>query len=181
MSIEKLIAAIPNQSKAQRDQVRTNAANRLVSGTPAQQAEAEALLAAIDAIETREHDAFLGELNGMEVAERIYRAFIDIPMTDTDRKVLQALLDNPGSSSGQLSTVCEWKDKSWHLHFGNMCERRRVYLPLPTLYGDDDTPFWSGIFADLEQGEHPWTWTMKPDVAAALARHGLRPATTAGA
>lgn len=174
MSIEKLIASIPSKSKAQRDQMRANADNHLVSGTPAQQADAAVLLAALEAIETRERDAFLGELQGMEVAERIYRAFTDIPMTDTDAKVLQALLDNPGSSSGQLSTVCGWKDKSWHLHFGNMCERRRVYLPPPTVYGGDDTPFWSGIFADLEQGEHPWTWTMKPDVAAALARLGLR-------
>lgn len=174
MSIEKLIAAIPSQSKAQREQMRVNAGSRLVSGTHAQQADAAAMLAALDAIETREHDGFLGEMKGMEVAERIYRAFTDIPMTDTDAKVLQALLDNPGSSSGQLSTVCGWKDKSWHLHFGNMCERRRDYLPAAAVYGDDDTPFWSGIFADLEQGEHPWTWTMKPDVAAALARLGVR-------
>ncbi|WP_164155266.1 hypothetical protein [Sandarakinorhabdus rubra] len=175
MSTEKLIAAIPGQTKAQRDQMRANATNRLANGTPVQQAEAAAIIAAIDACEAQERVAFLGELSGLDVPERLIRTFTDAPMTDTEAKVLKALLDHPESSTEQLSAACGWKDLSWQLHFGTMCERRRAYLPPPTVYGEDNTPFWSGILADLDQREHPWKWTMKPEVAAALANLGLRP------
>lgn len=176
MSIQKIIASLPNQTKAQRTEMRDKAERAQAGGTTVQQADAAALLEALDAIETQEHDDFIGKLKGLEVPERIYRAFAEIPMSDTDAKVLQALLDNPGSSSEQLSTACGWKDKSWHLHFGKMCERRSAYLPAVSHYGEDNTPFWSGIIAELDQRAHPWKWTIKPDVAEALARLGLRPA-----
>lgn len=176
MSIQQIIESLPNRTKAERVEMRDKAERAQANGILTQQADAAALLAALDKIEAREHDEFIGELKGLEVPERIYRAFTEIPMSDTDVKILQALLDNPGSSSEQLSAFCEWKDKSWHLHFGKMCERRSVYLPAVSHYGEDNTPFWSGIIAELDQRAHPWKWTIKADVAEALARLGLRPA-----
>jgi len=175
MNVEKAIAGIPKRTAEERKTMRQHATALLQSGEPTQIADAQALLAGLDAIEAEEHAAFIGELEGMDVPERILRAFTKLPSTDTDIKAIQALLDNPGASPEQLSAECGWKDKSWHLHFGKMCERRDAYLPKVTVYGPGDTPFWSGIFANLDQGAHTWRWTMKPDVAAALAKLGIRP------
>jgi hypothetical protein len=172
MSIQKLIDALPDRSKAERAQMRANASRLLAEGTPGQQADAKALLAALDTLETEEQAAFIGDLKGMPVPERVFRAFVEEPLTDTEAKIIKALLDNPGSTSEQLSAACGWKEKSWHLHFGKMCEKREAYLWPAETYGKQDMPFWSGIMANLETSTG--RWTMKPDVALALEKLGLR-------
>ena len=178
MSVQKIIESLPNRTKAERAAMREKAERNQVAGTPAQQADAVALLAAMEAIEAREHDAFIGALKGLDVPQRLIRAFTDAAMTKTDAKVLQTLLDNPGATSEQLSIAAGWRSNGWHLHFGTMCERRAAYLwPAPRAE-KRDANFWSGILADFDDATRGFA--MKPEVAAALEQFGLHPAKSVG-
>lgn len=112
-------------------------------------------------------------LRGMDVAQRVVEAFRAVPMTPTEEKLIQALLDNPGVTSAQLSAALGWGGGSWHLHFGTMCFHRAVYLwPAPRAE-KRDKDFYSGILADFDNDGS--RFTMKPAVVKALAAMGLRP------
>ena len=179
MSVEKIIAAIPSKSAEDRRQMRENAENLLRTGTPRQQFEARAVIAALDAEEAAiadreqvEQAATAERLRGMSRAKRVAEAFSILTPNDTELKVIQALLDNPGSTSLQLTTACGWRAQSWHLHFGMMCERRQAYLWPAKRSAKRDASFLSGILADFDQATA--TFSMKPDVVEAFEALGIR-------
>jgi len=152
--------------------MRSNANRWLGSGTDLQREAAQRLIAALDQQEWGERSALIGELRGLDTAERVIRAFTVRPMSETEAKLIQVLLDHPGSTSAALTHALGWKAQSWHLHFGTMCANRAVYLwPAPDAEHRDGK-FYSGILADLKEPEN--LFTMKPDVEAAFARLGLR-------
>lgn len=128
MSLEKIISTIPEKTAQERDQMRENAKRLIESGTSQQQEQAKNLLDALDAQEEAEHKALYEKLARMPAAERVVEAFRAVPPTETDIKVIRALIQNPGSTSTELSQVLGWGGKSWHMHFGKMCEAREVYL-----------------------------------------------------
>ena len=72
-------------------------------------------------------------LSPNERAYRIFGAFLEMPPTETEKRLIHVLLDNPGFSSAQLSFRMGWKGKSaWHMHFGIMCKKREHLLwPAP--------------------------------------------------
>lgn len=177
MSIEKQIANIPNLSKADRDQVRKNAEQLLAKGAPDRQEDARRMLAALvahEAEEARGGDVLLGDLTALQVRERVVHAFTMLPMTETDRMVVQALLDNPDANSDELSAAIGWKG-GWHMHFGAMCRDRAVYLWRPPYSERREADFYSGILSDWSWATGQLTYTMRPEVAAALVSLGLRP------
>lgn len=172
LNIDKQLAAIPAASVESRAQMRTNAEGWLTSGTDAQREAARRMIDALDRQERDEHEALVGELSGLDTAERVIRAFTVKPMTETEAKLVQVLLDNPGSTSTALTQALGWKAQSWHMHFGTMCADRALYLwPAPNV-DRRNGKFYSGILADLKEPEN--LFTMKPDVEAAFARLGLR-------
>lgn len=171
MNIDKQIGAIPNMSAAERDEMRTNAGRWLAGGTPDQKAAAEQLRSALDRQEEAEADALHGRLKHLPVAGRVVEAFRAAPMSDNERKTIQALLDNPGSTSTDLSRACGHDNMIWQMHFGNLCKDRQTYLWPATKAEKRDGFFFSGILADIDQDNR---FTMKPDVAAAFAELGLR-------
>lgn len=152
--------------------MRTNAAQWLVSGTEAQKEAAQRLLTALDQAERGEHDALIAEISGLDLGERVVRAFRAQPLTETEAKLVQVLLDNPGSTSTELTQAMGWQGQSWHMHFGTMCAEREVYLipaePVPAR----DGKFYSGILAELVSPGN--TFTMKLQAAAGFAQLGLR-------
>ena len=95
------------------------------------------------------------------------------PMSETDRMLVQVLLDNPDASSEQLTEAMGWKDQAWQLHFGKMCERREHLLWPAPFEPKRDAPFYSGILADFDEDTRGFT--LKPEVVEAFARLGLRP------
>ena len=173
MNIEKILAAIPSMTSEKRGQLRENANEALVAGEGPKQEAARRLLDALDAQQTAEHDALVGELKELDTAARVIRAFNAEPMTETEAKLIQVLLDHPGSTSSALTAALGWKAQSWHLHFGTMCFNRSTYLWPAPLSERRDGAFYSGILADFDDAAS--TFTMKPDVAAAFAKLGLRP------
>lgn len=177
MNIDNIIASVPNKSAAERAQMRKNAENWRDRGTASQKAAAEAFFKALSAAEEAEHATLYDSLTGLGVAERVVRAFTAIPMTDTERKVIQALLDYPGSTSTALSGACGWKGKMWHLRFGTLCKERGPYLWPAPRFESKDAFFYSGTLADTEEPAN--LFTMKPEVAAAFASMGIRPSSGA--
>lgn len=172
LNIDKQLAAIPAASAESRAQMRSNAGGWLTSGTAAQREAAQRMIDALDQQEQNEHATLVGELSGLDTAERVIRAFTVKPMTETEAKLVQVLLDNPGSTSTALTQALGWKAQSWHMHFGTMCADRALFLwPAPNA-DHRNGKFYSGILADLKEPEN--LFTMKADVEAAFARLGLR-------
>lgn len=171
MNIDKIVASIPGMSCQERERVRGNAAKMLETGNEAQKQAAEKVIATLAETEDSEHHALVDRLSGMEVSARVVEAFRVNPMTETEAKVIQVLLDHPRSTSTELSQALGWGAQSWHMHFGTMCLNRAVYLwPAPQ---SDTRPadFYSGILADLSPDNR---WTIKPEVEAGLSELGLR-------
>lgn len=172
LNIDKQLAAIPTADADSRAQMRSNAERWLASGTVDQREAAQRMIDALDRQEQTEHEALIGELSGLDTAERVIRAFTVKPMTETEVKLVQVLIDNPGSTSTALTQALGWKAQSWHMHFGTMCADRAIYLwPAPNA-DHRNGKFYSGILADLKEPEN--LFTVKPDVEAAFERLGLR-------
>jgi hypothetical protein len=172
LNIEKQLAAIPTASGESRTQMRSNAENWLARGTSDQREAAQGMINALNQQEQSEHEVLVRELSGLDTAERVIRAFTVQPITETEAKLVQVLLDNPGSTSTALSQALGWKAQGWHMHFGTMCADRAMYLwPAPNV-DRRNGKFYSGILADLKEPEN--LFTLKPDVEAAFGRLGLR-------
>ncbi len=171
-NIDKHLAAIPTANADRRAQMRCNAEVWLASGSSDQREAAQRMINVLDQQEQIEHEALIGELGGLDTAERVIRAFTVKPLTKTEVKLVQVLIDNPGSTSTALTKALGWKAQSWHMHFGTMCADRAIYLwPAPNA-DHRNGKFYSGILADLKEPEN--LFTIKPDVEAAFARLGLR-------
>ena len=174
MDIEKIIAGIPNADRKKRETMRHNALEKIEEGDPKWIAPAEKLLTALDQQEASEQAELVAEMKGLEPAERVLQAFTREPATDNEAKLIQVLLDNPGSTSAELTEKIGWKAQSWHLHFGTMCANRGVFLGPPPGSSVSSGKFYSGILADFDQNGS--LFTMKPDVALAFESIGFRPA-----
>lgn len=173
MSIERTLQTLPNLSVQERDRLRINAERLQAKGTPQQKVDATTLLQAMAGLESARRQALIDRLAPLSVAQRVVEAFRAMPMTETERKLVQVLMDHPGSTSTELSRALGWGGQSWHMHFGTMCFLREAYLwpaPPSNRPGQD---FYSGILADLEAGTR---WTLKLDVAEAFAAIGITPA-----
>lgn len=171
MNIEKIISSIPGMSQQERDRVRANADRMAETGNADQKEAADKVLSALTDICDAEHQALIDRLNGMEVSARVVEAFRMSPMSDTEEKLFQVLLDNPGSTSTELSQALGWGGQSWHMHFGTMCANRAVYLWPAPKSEVRSAEFYSGILADLSSDNR---WTIKSEVEAALADLGMR-------
>lgn len=175
MSIEKIISTLPLKSNAERDRIRVNAQRLLADGKPAQKVDAEKVIVALDDLAESEHRTRYERLKDAPVSQRVIEAFQAEPPTDTEVKVIRALLANPHATSAALSDACGWRGQVWHAHFGAMCRAREVWLWPAERSVLRDSNFWSGILADFDAETS--TWTMKPDVAAAFCELGLAPGT----
>lgn len=135
--------------------------------------DAHQLIVAIDRHEAAKRDRLASRASNLPRAELVRKAFMAKPMTETERKIVKVLLDNPGSTSEGLSKALGWGVQSWHMHFGTMCEKRLHSLWPPSPSDRRDADFYSGILADLSPGTN--RWTIKPEVAEGFAALGLRP------
>lgn len=172
MNIEKIIASLPTKSLAERADMRAKAERWRDTGTEEQQEAAEKLLRALDAQRGGEATALYERMKDLPVGRRVVEAFRAAPMTDNERKTIQALLDNPGSTTSELSRACGHNSMIWQMHFGNLCKDRQGYLwPAPKAEKRDGH-FFSGILAEVDSETN--RFTMKPEVAAAFAELGLR-------
>ena len=166
----KIIAAIPGMNAAQRQGLRTNAKRLLAD--PKRADVAQKVISALDSQATADQEALVEHVRNLPMAKRVVEAFRHEPMTETERRLVQVLLDYPGSTSEGLSHSLGWGGQAWHLHFGEMCRRRESRLWPADRAVKRDSSFYSGILADLSADNR---WSCKPDVAQAFSALGLRP------
>lgn len=171
MNIEKLIAGLPSRTDAERREMRLKAEVWQSSGDETRIAQARDLLAALDAFEA----AAIAEFERTPLSDRVYEAFRRRPWSDHERKLIQALLDHPGSTTTELNRLSGLGDNMvWQMHFGNMCKDRTDLLGPPPPAVTRDGPFWSGLLAEAEMPSN--RFTMKPEAVQALARLGMKAA-----
>lgn len=164
---------IARMDASKRSQLRENANRLTQSGSDLQRAKAAAVLDELRRVEDDELAARREAVAGMGIPERVAAAFSELPPTETERRLLQVLLDNPDSSSEALSAGLNWKGQSWHMHFGEMNKKREHLLWVAEHAVVRDASFYSGIlalFSDSSRG-----FTIKPEVAEGLAAVGIRP------
>ena len=132
-------------------------------------------LEALSQLEAGEAADRIAEAQALPEAERVAYAFAILPPSDLEKRLIQVLLDNPGSSNRDLSRKLGWKDNGWDMWFGMLCRDRAHYLwPAPPAI-TRDAPFLCGILADLQMPQN--LFTMKPFLADALAGLGFKART----
>lgn len=172
MSIAKIIATLPNRTATERAAMRRNAIDKLEAGDAKYTADAQLLLAALNELEAGEAADRIAEAQALPEAERIPYAFKVLPPSALEERLIQVLLDNPGSSNRDLSRGLGWKDNGWDMWFGMLCRDRMHYLwPAPPAI-TRDAPFLCGILADFQMPEN--LFTMKPFVTEAFDKMGMR-------
>lgn len=107
----------------------------------------------------------------MDTTQQIRTAFETVEMKAHEIRLVQALLDHPGSTSEQLTAVMKWKGLAWQMHFGTMCRNRKALLPEAEWVPTRNGYFYSGILADFADAGS--RFTMKPAAVAAFASLGI--------
>lgn len=174
MSGERIIGSLPSKSAEERSRTRANAERLLGGGTEAQKADARRLIDALDQLEAVETSDLRARLSAMPAAQRVVEAFRAAPLSEHERKLIRVLLDNPGSTTTELTQAAGMGDNMvWQMHFGKLCKDRQSYLWPAERAEHRDGLFFSGILAEIDTS--PNRFTLKPDVVAALAELGMRP------
>jgi hypothetical protein len=84
----------------------------------------------------------------VSLGQRVAIAFQHIPPTETEMRIIHALIRRPGANAKTLSNACGWKLLIWHTHFGLMCQKRIDWL-LPSEFREPDySEFIHGILLD---------------------------------
>lgn len=176
MSIDKIIASLPEKTEAERKKMRANAERLLTSGTPAQKADARKLLDAIEAVVVAERERLNTRLAGMPLSARVAEAFRKRPPSPNEEKIIRALLENPHSTSGELSKAYGHDSQIWQMHFGNMAKDREADLWPAEHSNMRDANFYSGILANFDPNGS--RFTMKPEVVEGFAALGISARST---
>jgi hypothetical protein len=171
MSIDRIIAALPGKTEAERSKMRENAQRWLATGTPTQQADARKLLEALDAAALSERQKLNDLLSKMPLSARVAEAFRKRPPTPNEEKIIRALLENPHSTSGELSQAYGFDSLIWQMHFGNMAKAREADLWPAEPFATRDANFYCGILADFDPDGS--RFTMKPEVVLGFAAIGI--------
>lgn len=171
MEIEKIIHSLPQKSISQRQTMLRNAEKLIKDGTELQRDAAKQLIAAVNGLEEEERKAQNQKLSGMKPVDRVIQAFTRTPPSETEVRLIRALMDRPGSTSTELSRALGWDAQTWHLHFGAMCKRREADLWPADASDIRDASFYSGILANFDS--KTGTWELKPEVEAAFRKLGI--------
>jgi hypothetical protein len=172
MTLARVIDLIPSKSADERRQMRENARRSLAVGGQ-RASEATALLEALDSFEAQVRKRRMRGPADADTIATVVEAFHQMPMSETDVKLLRVLLDIPDATSEQLTEAMGWKDQAWQLHFGKMCEKREHLLWPAPFERKRNARFYSGILADFDETTRGFM--LKPEVVAAFAEFGLRP------
>ena len=159
MSIDQILHAIPNMDREARNRLRQNATQKLLSGNEQQKIDAKKIIDALDKVEAENRTEF----KSAPASKQVEMIFGRSPLSEHERGILSAVLDNPGSTSAKLSEICGYnRGGGWHLHFGTMCKQRLASLldrPASTdRIGDD---FFTGILLHFDDNDR--SFTIKPE------------------
>lgn len=179
MNVEKMIASIPDKTDEQRRMMRANAEAKLASRDPAWVTPAARMIEAIDSFD-QERTRLAGECRASAIAaagnaplvDCIVTAFEIERPTQAEEKLIQTLLDHPGSTCAELSAHHGWEPIAWDMQYGAMCASRVDFLwPLEPSVRDGDQ---ANINMLTRQERGPdgalryWNWPEAVDAFRAL-------------
>ncbi len=108
------------------------------------------------------------------LTRRIVEAFQTCPMSPTEQRAIEALLESPGRSAGRISSGAGWGRPAWQMHFGKLCRSREHLLwAAPPDQEKPNTKLYCGILADFDLQTRGYT--LKREAAIAFEELGLRP------
>ncbi|NBC36252.1 hypothetical protein GTZ99_06735 [Novosphingobium sp. FSY-8] len=178
MSIDKLIAKIPTMSPDERKTMRANAEAKAATGD----ANAAKVLAALDAQDAEENRLTqqaraekVVELDQASPTARVKLAFELEPTTPGEDKLIQTLLDHPGSTNADLTALHGWRDGAWDMQFGYMCAKRQDFLwPLEPAVRNDLAPNIDMLTIKTRDEEGVLRYRLKPEAIEAFKLLGFR-------
>jgi hypothetical protein len=182
MSIEPTLAKIPTMTADQRKVLRANAEAKLASGDPKWAVDAPSVLVALDAFDeeqgrvaSQQRGIKIADLKEASAVERIVLAFELEPTTQAEEKMIQILLDHPGSTATQLTDLHGWVGDAWDLQYGGMCARRREYLwPLEPAVREGDAPNIDMLTVKTRGEDGTLRYHTKPEAVEAFKLLGFR-------
>ena len=154
-------------SAKKKSAIRKRAKDWLASEDAQKRANARRVLDALTDLDAKRRTPLSDDATLEDRTRRVQDAFVEEPPTEVEWKVIQALLDNPGSTSERLSEICDWTGFTWHMRFGMMCRKREACLWPVEHKPEWNEPFYSGILADYESNGS--TFKMKPEAVRAFA------------
>lgn len=91
--------------------------------------DAHKALAAVQTFDVKESRVTLRDASAVaSEVERIVLAFEAEPPTPPEVKLIQTLLDHPGSTCAEMSHRHGWQDNAWDMQYGRMCAKRLKVL-----------------------------------------------------
>lgn len=135
MNVDQMIASIPDKTDEQRQTMRANAEAKLAAGDPVWVTAATRMIEAIDCFEherTRLADerraSAIAGVGSAPLVECVVTAFEIERPTQAEEKLIQILLDHPGSTCAELSAHHGWQPIAWDMQYGAMCACRVDFL-----------------------------------------------------
>lgn len=127
----------------------------------------------ISGMDPDEAERIRSEVDGLDLSQRVAKAFTDRPPSRAERLAIEAVYWHPGATSSELADAVGWPGEStWHLVFGTMCQRREPWLPPPP--ASQDRPgqaFYSGVLCHLQRPQN--RFRLKPEAQAGFEDLGL--------
>ncbi len=162
MSIDKVIESLPGMSAENREKLRLNAEAMRDNGKADQADSAERVLQALIDVVAEEKQARYDELVAMSMAERVQDSFIANSATKSEQKAIVAIVDNPGKTVKELTSISGWASQSWQHYFSVLCKRREAVL-WPDTPSDPQSPA-KLVSMLVDENTDDNTLTLKPDV-----------------
>ncbi len=107
----------------------------------------------------------------MPLGTRLALAFEALPPSQTEKLLIEALMQQPGADSKTLSAACGWRSPIWHTHFGLMCQKRAAWLWPADLPNESGSQFLLGVLANYHAMRGSF-W-FKPEVETAFRKMGF--------
>lgn len=182
MNIDTILTKIPLMSVDERKTLRANAEEKLASGDAKWADAAPKVLEALDAVNAEEgrlalaaHNSKVADLDECSPIERIVIAFELDPPAPGEDKLIQTLLDHPGSTCAELSHYHGWEETAWDMQYGLMCAKRQDYLwPLEPDVRDEVKPNIDMLTFKTRGADGVLRYTSKPEAVEAFGRLGFR-------
>ena len=178
IDVSGTLSSIPGMDEDALLRLDANVADWLQSKTPARVEAAQTVGSEVAAERARrmarrdaEWQETLERARSLSAADRVEMAFRKFPPSEIETKAIRLLLDNPGSTSTELSSAGGWNGMIWQTFFGQACKLREPLLWPAAYVPARDGHFYSGILADLEEPAN--RFTMKPEACEGLCKAGL--------
>jgi hypothetical protein len=129
--------------------------------------------AEISGMHPQDAQAIREAVRDLSLEERVVRAFEQMPPSDAEALAVRIVHQHPRSTTRELTELAGWPgETTWHLIFGNMCQKREPWLPQPPASeGRPGQLFYSGILCTLHRPKN--RFELKPEAARGFARVGL--------